>query len=125
MGMEDWWYFIEGRLSNNSTLELFHNQGMFNWKGSTDMSKEKRWNFYKSVSNHRWMKFYETINYGSAGSEPMKLELGKYICREWNARHSAKEQLRSFTILKLVQGTPLPGQQPYSIREEVFWTHEC
>ena len=91
--MEDWWYFIEGRLSNNSTLELFHNQGirchsplllqvvtstgMFNWKGSTDMSKEKRWNFYKSVSNHRWMKFYETINYGSAGSEPMKLELGK------------------------------------------------
>jgi hypothetical protein len=53
-----WYYIIEGELDNGKPVELFRNEGMFNFEGSP-MSWEKPDPFYKSFKNHRWFKYYE------------------------------------------------------------------
>ena len=50
--------------------------------------------------------------------------LGRYICREWNARHTDGEQITDLEIVYMQEWT-LPDNA-YSVPEKkVLWEHNC
>jgi proteasome lid subunit RPN8/RPN11 len=49
---------------------------------------------------------------------------GKYICREWNSRHTGAEQLRTFEIDYMWQPTWLDYRQGKP-EKVVLWEHSC
>ena len=53
-----------------------------------------------------------------------RLYFGRYICREWNARHAGAEQLTTFEITYMWQPT-LPNHPPSAPEKVVLWEHSC
>jgi hypothetical protein len=52
------------------------------------------------------------------------LYFGQYMCREWNARHSGSEQLRTFQITYMLEET-LPDNRQANPQKVVLWEHSC
>jgi hypothetical protein len=53
-----------------------------------------------------------------------RLYFGQYMCREWNARHSGSEQLRTFQITYMLEET-LPDNRQANPQKVVLWEHSC
>jgi len=93
----DWWYTMEAKTDNDTVFELWHNRGMFTWKGNPLSFESERENLTYTIGNHRWYKIYESIN-NHEHKEEIKLQFGRYICREWNSRHFGNDKLYTFKI---------------------------
>jgi hypothetical protein len=52
------------------------------------------------------------------------LHFGRYICQEWNARHTGAEELMSFQIIYMLEET-LPDYQKPTPQQRVLWNHDC
>ena len=105
---------------NGTETEMHKNEGMWKWEGvplGDDWSKPDP--FHLSYGNHRWIKFYEQLNSHTHNSQ-IRLEYGRYICREWNARHSLGAQVYEFKIwwlseFQVIDGTTEPREK------ELLW----
>ncbi|KAN0018302.1 hypothetical protein ACTFIU_010917 [Dictyostelium citrinum] len=118
-----WWHVIHGELDDGTKVELFKNEGMFNFQINTEVNFEKPDPFYKSYGNHRWFKYYEN-GYNQANSDSMRLEHGRYLCREFNKRHTGHEQLYKFSVFFVHEFQNLDGtvgpKNHFSL-----WDHIC
>ncbi|KAM9945266.1 hypothetical protein ACTFIT_003521 [Dictyostelium discoideum] len=118
-----WWHVIHGELDDGTKVELFKNEGMFNFQINTEVNFEKPNPFYKSYGNHRWFKYYEN-GYNQANSDSMRLEHGRYLCREFNKRHTGDEQLYKFSVYFVHEFQNLDGtvgpKNHFSL-----WDHVC
>lgn len=117
-----WWYTIEAERVNTKKFELFHNGGLFTWEGSDIINDDPPPDWGKAFGNHRWFKFFE--NGFNQNHEHLRLSFGRYVCREYNARHSGGEQLFTFQIYLVSHTTQLDGTKVKNGRTK-FWDHKC
>lgn len=121
----NWWYTIEGTKEDGTRIEIWRN-GLENWVGTAaPYSVAKPENLGDVVGNHRWVKYYEFINWAPPGVvDVVRLNFGRYICREWNSRYQGGDLLWKFNIIfrsedNLLDGTHVPRM------DEVYWSHAC
>jgi len=119
----DWWYIIQAWMVNGTEVELHRNEGMWKWEGVPVGDWSKPDPFHLSFGNHRWYKFYEQMN-GHSQNQQIRLEYGRFICREWNTRHPLESQVYEFKIwwmneFQLLDGTTEPREK------ELLWHHIC
>jgi len=118
-----WWYTVEGTLDDGSQMELWRNEGMFNWKGNpAPYNRNKPSPFAATIGNHRWFKLYESMNAGPH-EEVIRLNLGRYICREYNARHP-ENRVYQFNIIYRNEQQHLDGTRT-QLGDVTFWSHIC
>ncbi|KYR02174.1 hypothetical protein DLAC_00988 [Tieghemostelium lacteum] len=94
-----WWNVIHGKLQDGTEVELFKNEGLFNFEINTDVNFDKPVPFKASFGNHRWFKFWENGFYRHDGkANVVRLDFGRFICREFNSRHFGNQRLEEFKI---------------------------
>eukprot|EP01104_Vermistella_antarctica_P000507 TRINITY_DN10668_c0_g1_i1.p1 TRINITY_DN10668_c0_g1~~TRINITY_DN10668_c0_g1_i1.p1 ORF type:complete len:901 (+),score=170.83 TRINITY_DN10668_c0_g1_i1:283-2985(+) len=120
------WYSMEAILGDNSTGELWRNDGMFTWELTKPFKFEKLPvdKFHTPFKNHRWFKFYENLNMASDGSNNMRLSYGRYICREYNDRHFNDSRIQNFRIWVHEDFIELNGTR-VNQTNNVIWEHTC
>jgi Vitamin K-dependent gamma-carboxylase len=117
---EDGWYVIPGNLSDGQQVDLMPvTRDDFSPR---EVSWEKPENVASTFKNEHWRKYLESIRQEKYAYQ--HLHFGRYICREWNARHAGDEQLETFQITYMLEET-LPDYQPSTPEERVHWEHSC
>jgi predicted DCC family thiol-disulfide oxidoreductase YuxK len=73
----------------------------------------------------RWTEYVANIELESEKS-PWRLELGKFICRQWNNdAPRGRAQLKTFKLYKEYRRVPLLGEAPSEWQEVMIWDHYC
>ncbi len=111
---DDGWYVIPGNLRNGREVDLF--------RGGADLSWDKPKLVSSMYHTARWRKYM--MNLWLASNREHRLYYGKYLCRDWNTRHTGGELLESFEILFIREMTPEPGE---IVKPELksIWKHWC
>jgi len=118
-----WWHVIHGQLDDGTQVELFKNEGLFKFEINTEVNFEKPDPFYPSYGNHRWFKYWEN-GFNANNADAMRLELGRYICREFNSRHFDNEMLYKFSVYFVHEYQNLDGTVSPSSHQSL-WNHIC
>ena len=112
----DGWFVMPGTLQDGSQVEL--------WTGRRGVSWEKPSNISALYPNDRWWKFMENIYPGQREREAALDAYARYLCRDWNTRHSGQGQLETFQVF-FVQETTLPDYQNIQPEKKLLGTHSC
>jgi len=118
-----WSYIIDAEQDNGNKLELFGNEGIFYFEGRP-ATWEKPDPFWKSFKNHRWFKYYENGINTHPNNEQLRLNFGRYLCREFNARHSGGERLYKFSLYWMSERAE-PNQPRSPLQKQNLWNHVC
>jgi hypothetical protein len=117
---EDGWYVIPGNLRGGQQVDLMsvtrddYNLYKVSWEKPQDVTD--------TYKNEHWRKYLENIWQEKHADQ--RLYFGQYMCREWNARHSGSEQLRTFQITYMLEET-LPDNRQANPQKVVLWEHSC
>ena len=117
---EDGWYVIPGTLRGGQQSDLMsvtrddYGLHTVSWKKPQDVTS--------TFKNEHWRKYLENIWLQQHSDQ--RLYFGRYICREWNARHKGAEQLRTFQITYMLEQT-LPNYRHSTPQKVVLWEHRC
>ena len=118
---DDGWYVIPGTLRDRTELDLLPVlSGDFSIHEGVDWEKPPL--VYRTYKNDRWRKYM--MNLWARKHEGHRLYLGRYICREWNARHDGAEVLERFQIYYMLE-TTLPDYRHAEPEKVVTWKHRC
>jgi len=116
----DLWHVIPGRLQDGRQVDLLPvAKGDFSMH---ELSWAKPPYVRELYRNERWRKYLENISNNQWTDQ--RLYFGQYICREWNARHTGAEQLRTFEIAYMWQET-FPNYRQGAPQKVVLWQHSC
>lgn len=118
-----WWYVIEAESDKGVVFELFRDSGLFRWEGNTPFSFDKADPFHESFGNHRWFKYFEN-GYNNRNRMDLRLHFGKWVCRQYNARHLGVDRLYHFKVHFVIEDQPLEAPRENQ-RSEVLWEHIC
>jgi len=119
----NWWYTIEGLLDDESRVEIWRD-GLLKWQPTVaPFSVSKPESLGKVIGNHRWVKYYEYLNWGE-NVDIVRLNFGRYICREYNSRHAGKTRLWKFNLIFHREENMLNGPA-VQLNDAVFWAHVC
>lgn len=114
------WYVIPGSLRGGSQVDLMgvtHGDS-----GLREVSWEKPEDVASTIKNEHWRKYLNELR--EEDNKDLRLHLGRYICREWNARHTGDEQLVDFQITYMKEKT-LPDYQRTTPEKVVLREHSC
>jgi len=122
----EFYYTIVAKLEGGEEIELWRNGGIFEWVGNKQVNWDPPEPFHVPFYNHRWFKYYETYNRGMDNVEvhPLRLAFGRYLCREWNNRHSGNDTLYTFDVFYMWHDR----YENYTFSEphqELIWGHIC
>jgi len=115
------WYVIPGTLRNGRQVDLMA-AAVRNDFGLRELSWEKPENVARTLKNKYWRKYLRAIRKGD--NEDLRKYFGRYICREWNARHTGAEQLVDLRIIHMREKT-LPDYQRTPPRKVILREHSC
>jgi hypothetical protein len=116
----DLWHVIPGNLRDGRQVDLLPvAKGDFSLHELSWAKPPYARDLYK---NEHWRKYLENLNDDDFTNQ--RLYFGQYICREWNARHTGAEQLRTFEITYMWQPTSLDYRQG-TPEKVVLWEHGC
>jgi len=118
-----WYYVIQAEMDDGDEMELFRNQGIFRWEGNKPFSFDKPDPFHLSFKNHRWYKFFE-MGFNGDNHESVRLNFGRWLCREWNSRHSGAEKLHRYKVHFLLEWQNLYGKRNPPTKQ-ILWDHIC
>jgi len=110
----DGWYVIPGKLKNGKEVDLFRNGEEITWAKPMPVSAT-----YKDV---RWQKYM--MNLWGRDFAKYRPFYAQYLCRDWNARHSADTQLEELRIYFLMEVT-LPNYEYFTPEKVLMLTHRC
>lgn len=117
---EDGWYVIPGNLRDGQRTDLTsvtrddYGLHTVSWDKPRDVSG--------TYENEHWRKYLENIYTQEHADQ--RLYLGRYICREWNERHTGAEELKTFRITYMLEKT-LPDYRRSTPQKVVLWEHSC
>ncbi len=111
---EDGWYVIPGTLADGRIIDVFKNGAPVNFAKPARVSS--------SYPDYRWQKYL--MNMANSNYSAYRLYFGKYICRQWNERHSGLTTLENFEIF-YVQEFTLSGGIKTAPQPISLWRHEC
>jgi hypothetical protein len=117
---QDGWYLIPGTLRGGREVDVF--AATRDDYRLHDVSWEKPRYVPGTFKNEHWRKYLENI--WSEQHADQRLHFGRYICREWNARHTGAEQLMTFQITFMLEET-LPDYQHSAPEKVVLSEHRC
>ncbi len=119
---DDGWHVILGALGGAQQVDLmavtrddFRVHEGVSWEKPQDVA-----GIYKNV---QWRQYLYWIR-EPGNHDQFRQHFGRYICREWNARHAGAEQLKDFQIIYMHEET-LPGYQLSTPQKVVLWEHSC
>jgi hypothetical protein len=119
----DGWYVIPGTLSGGQQVDLraavTHSNFRLLGQG---VSWEKPRYVADTFESKHWRKYLNNIRKEKFADQ--RLYFGRYICREWNARHTGAEQLETLQITYMLERT-LPDYQTTAPEKRVLWEHSC
>lgn len=121
-------YVIAANLTDNRQVDLFRERGLFRWHGAPlTWQPEPRADFAASIGNHRWFKYYEAFNWGQGYSDidAIRLNFGRWICREWNARHEGNDRLWYFEWHMITHSLDHVTKMRLPYDHAVLWSHMC
>eukprot|EP01114_Cavostelium_apophysatum_P015239 TRINITY_DN410_c0_g1_i8.p2 TRINITY_DN410_c0_g1~~TRINITY_DN410_c0_g1_i8.p2 ORF type:complete len:148 (-),score=31.45 TRINITY_DN410_c0_g1_i8:10-453(-) len=132
-----WWYNIEAELENGSIVEMWKNGAIFTLEPNT-FDWERPDPIYPSFKNHRWFKYFENGYNTHPANEQIRLEFGKWLCREYNKLHP-KNRLRTYNVVympenidmdELYDAASTPGlnsalSRRTSLPKDTLWNHIC
>jgi len=118
---DDGWYVIPGTLRDGQQVDLMA-VTRDDFRVGEGVSWEKPGYVLATYKNEHWRKYLERI--WKAEYADQRLHFGRYICREWNARHAGDEQLETFQITYMLEMTQ-PGYQLATPETKVLWEHSC
>lgn len=118
----DGWHVIPGTLRSGQKVDLmaltrgdyYPREGVL-WEKPRDVKdlyKNQHWRSYMDVIVHQ-------ENYA-----PLRRHLNRYICREWNSRHTSDERLTGFDMTYMLEETKPDYQRP-TPQKKVLWKHSC
>jgi hypothetical protein len=100
---DSWWFYnIDATLDDNRNVELFTKGGLFTWEPS-EQKWERPENFVDAFKNHRWFKYYENGINNHPENNALRLNFGRWICREYNSRHSGADRLWKFSLYFILE----------------------
>ncbi len=114
------WYVIPGTLSDGTQTDLMSvtrddfNLHRVRWERPENVN-----DVYK---NERWRKYMENLWLQVHADQ--RLYFARYVCREWNARHTGPERLVDFQIVYMLERT-LPDYQQSRPQRVTIWNHTC
>eukprot|EP01114_Cavostelium_apophysatum_P012575 TRINITY_DN2847_c0_g1_i3.p1 TRINITY_DN2847_c0_g1~~TRINITY_DN2847_c0_g1_i3.p1 ORF type:complete len:651 (+),score=125.42 TRINITY_DN2847_c0_g1_i3:132-2084(+) len=123
-----WWYNIEGELGDNTKVELWANGGVFSHIPNIPHTFDKPPSneVYLGFKNHRWFKFFENGYNGHSAYETMRLEFGRWICREYNAANHGDKRLWKFAVhLMSEEDNPQHDGSRTFTGKQTLWNHLC
>jgi len=109
---EDGWYVIPATLRNGTEIDVY-NQGNFGEGKEVDYSKPA--NVAGIYDDERWRKYM--MNLWDGGNTGYRPYFAKWLCSEWNSKHSENQSMDSLKIV-FVKEVSLPNYQ-YSKPENV------
>jgi predicted DCC family thiol-disulfide oxidoreductase YuxK len=95
---DDGWFVIPGKLAGGATVDLFRGGKAVSFKKPASVSLE--------FKNHRWRKYMQLMR-KRASLQPI---YARYLCREWNRRHSGSETLEELEIIFVLEWTQPPSE---------------
>lgn len=123
-----WWYNIEGELGDHTKVELFANGALFthipNIPHSFDKPPSNR--VYMGFKNHRWFKYFENGYNHHSAYETIRLEFGRWVCREFNGVHEGDKRLWKFSVhlMSEYDNAQHDGTRTFAGKQTV-WNHLC
>ena len=120
--IEDGWYVIHGKLSNQKQVELWQSQTNPKilddlWKKPEDVSN--------SYLRQRWRKYLENLMLRQHSDS--RVYFAEYLCRTYNHKKEKNQKLSSFKIYFMMEKT-----KPYAsrsleniIHKETLWQQFC
>ena len=118
----NWWLNIQATLADNRQVEIFTEEGLKKWK-SSPFTGEPGKEFHKSIGNTRWEKFFEDAFIENFPN--VRLEFGRYVCREWNARNKDGDVLWQFHIIHTSETITIDGSPPHRFTPTKISFHKC
>jgi Vitamin K-dependent gamma-carboxylase len=112
---DDGWYVMEGVTRGGSRVDV--------WKDGGGPDHSKPADFGAHYRNSQWQKFLENLR--REGFEGYKPYFGRYLCREWNARHQGMERVDTLHIHYMLEWTPPPGQPAAPAKDEQVLDYTC
>lgn len=110
------WFVMPGTLKDGSQVELWTGKRVVRWEKPSDISA--------LYPNDRWWKFMENIYPAQREREIALDAYARYVCRDWNIRHSDQERLDTFQIF-FVQETTLPNYQDVQPEKKLLGEYAC
>lgn len=113
---EDGWYVVPGTLRSGEKVSLFQkpHREPPDWDKPGDVSA--------TYPNQRWRKYM--MNIWEEQHSDQRLYYGRYLCREWNARHSGPQTLETFDIYFMKELSKPDHRVPEPTKVHL-WTHDC
>jgi hypothetical protein len=118
---EDGWYVIPGTLQGGQQVDLMPIT-RDDFRSHQEVSWEKPQYLSGTYKNEQWRKYLANIWQTKYADQ--RLHFGRYICREWNARHTGTNRLETFQITYMLEET-LPDYQPSTPEKVILWEHSC
>jgi predicted DCC family thiol-disulfide oxidoreductase YuxK len=112
--IDDGWYVIPGKLKDGREVDLFQEGRPVSWEKPDDVAA-----MYKG---ERWRKYM--MNLWDKDNAEHRLYYGRYLCRLWNSQHRGEEELQTFKIYFMREGT-LPNYQKSKVEKVLLWDHQC
>jgi len=122
-----WWYNIEGELHDGRKAEVSNDGALFTFEPNIPHSFDKPQSVHNSMGNHRWFKLFENGLNSHDYKEDLRLNFGRWLCREYNARHFGNDRLWKFAIHWMNERVDVQKQDGtrYPLPKQTLWNHMC
>jgi hypothetical protein len=88
---KDGWYVARAKLKDGSEVDLLRQAAPVDWD---------RPDYPAGIyPNHRWRKLFREMAYeDELGFQVFRVPVAEFLCRDWNARHTAEKQIAEFDL---------------------------
>ncbi|MDX1386836.1 MAG: HTTM domain-containing protein [bacterium] len=94
------WYVIPARMANGEIVDLFQGGAPVSWDSPESVAQ--------SYPNERWGNYLTTL--WLERERGHRRLYAQYLCRNWNASHSAQEWVLGVELINMDTWTPPPGR---------------
>lgn len=122
-----WWYNIEGELHDGRKAELSYDGALFSFVPNIPHTFDKPHSVHYSLGNHRWFKLFENGLNSHEYREELRLNFGRWLCREFNARNFDNDRVHKFSIHWMNERIDTQKQDGtrYPNPRQTLWNHLC
>jgi hypothetical protein len=108
---DDGWYVIPGKLRNGNVVDLFRSGKEVDFTKPAYASLE--------FKNHRWRKYMDLMRKRA----PLQPIYARYLCREWNRRHTGGQMLDELEVIYVLEWTqPSSDYSPIAKQSVIKFT---
>jgi hypothetical protein len=115
----DGWYVVPGTLADGRRVDVAG--ALRDDERIRALSLKRPENIRATYRSERWRKYLEEVR---ARHSEQHVNLGRYICREWNGQHAGAAALVQYQIVYLAEAT-LPENRTAKPQLTVLWADNC